>query len=77
MPTKPSLGTAWTVPTIARAAAAPANPAAAAAAPHSNWLSRADLMAALEHFGWQVKAVAFDTPDHPHGPALALVASKS
>ncbi|HTI21550.1 MAG TPA: class I SAM-dependent methyltransferase [Kutzneria sp.] len=46
-------------------------------APHSNWLSRADLMAALEHFGWQVKAVAFDTPDHPHGPALALVATKS
>jgi hypothetical protein len=46
-------------------------------APHSNWLSRADLMAALEHFGWRVKAVAFDTPDHPHGPALALVAIKS
>ncbi|MFC0540248.1 class I SAM-dependent methyltransferase [Kutzneria chonburiensis] len=46
-------------------------------APHSNWLSRADLMAALEHFGWQVKTVAFDTPDHPHGPALALVATKA
>jgi hypothetical protein len=46
-------------------------------APHSNWLSRKDLLAALEHFGWRVKAVSFDTPDHPHGPALALVATKS
>jgi hypothetical protein len=46
-------------------------------APHSNWLSRKDLLAALAHFGWQVKAVSFDTPDHPHGPALALVATKS
>jgi hypothetical protein len=46
-------------------------------APHSNWLSRPDLTAALEHFGWRIKAVAFDTPDHPHGPALALVATKS
>ena len=46
-------------------------------APHSNWLSRKDLTAALEHFGWQVKAVSFDTPDHPHGPALALVATKA
>ncbi|EWM12536.1 bifunctional 2-polyprenyl-6-hydroxyphenol methylase/3-demethylubiquinol 3-O-methyltransferase UbiG [Kutzneria sp. 744] len=46
-------------------------------APHSNWLSRNDLLAALAHFGWQVKAVSFDTADHPHGPALALVATKS
>ncbi|GAA3438539.1 DUF1698 domain-containing protein [Kutzneria kofuensis] len=46
-------------------------------APHSNWLSRDDLTAALEHFGWRIKAVSFDTPDHPHGPALALVATKS
>lgn len=43
---------------------------------YSNWLSRDELFAALEWFGWSVDAVAFDTPDHPHGPALALVASK-
>lgn len=43
---------------------------------YSNWLSRADLFAALERFGWTVDAIAFDTPDHPHGPALALTASR-
>jgi hypothetical protein len=43
---------------------------------YSNWLSRTDLFAALDRFGWEVGEVAFDTPDHPHGPALALVASR-
>lgn len=43
---------------------------------YSNWLSRKELFAALEWFGWSVDAVAFETFDHPHGPALALVASK-
>ncbi len=43
---------------------------------YASWLSRADLMAALEHFGWHVDAVAFDQPHHPHGPALALIASQ-
>lgn len=46
-------------------------------AAHSNWLSRADLFAALTHFGWEVSDVSFDTPDHPHGPALALVATRT
>ena len=45
-------------------------------APHSKWLSRADLLGALEHFGWHVDGTAFETPDHPHGPALALVAHR-
>jgi hypothetical protein len=35
-----------------------------------------DLFAALEHFGWVVDEVAFDEPDHVHGPALALVATR-
>jgi hypothetical protein len=43
---------------------------------YSNWLSREDLLAGLEWFGWSVDAIAFETPDHEHGPALALVASK-
>jgi len=43
---------------------------------YSCWLSRADLMAALEHFGWTVDTVAFDQPLHPHGPALALLATQ-
>lgn len=45
-------------------------------APYSNWLSRADLFTALERFGWHVDDTAFDTPDHPHGPALALTATR-
>jgi hypothetical protein len=41
-----------------------------------NWLTRVDLFAALGRFGWHVDATAFDTPDHPHGPALALTATR-
>ena len=44
---------------------------------YSNWLSRADLFAALERFGWSVKAIAYDEPNHPHGPAIALVANRA
>jgi hypothetical protein len=42
--------------------------------PHANWLSCKDLMGALEHFGWCDIEVAFDHPDHPHGPSLSLTA---
>jgi hypothetical protein len=42
--------------------------------PHAHWLSRADLMRALEHFGWRDVELGFDLPDHPHGPSLALTA---
>lgn len=45
-------------------------------AAYSNWLTRDDLFAALDRFGWEVDAIAFDTPDHPHGPALALAAHR-
>jgi hypothetical protein len=41
---------------------------------HANWLSRDDLMGALEHFGWRDIEVGFDRPDHPHGPSLSLTA---
>jgi len=44
-------------------------------APFAQWLSRDDLFGALNHVGWQVEGINFDTPDHPHGPALALVAT--
>ena len=46
-------------------------------APFAQWLSRDDLLGALKHVGWQVEAVNFDAPDHPHGPALALVATRA
>jgi hypothetical protein len=45
-------------------------------AEYANWLSRDDLLDALVHLGWHVDDIGFDTPDHPHGPALALIATK-
>ena len=42
--------------------------------PHANWLSREDLLGALEHFGWRDVEIGFDLPDHPHGPSLSLTA---
>jgi hypothetical protein len=43
----------------------------------SSWLTRDELLAALEFFGWSVDAIEFETThEHPHGPALCLVASK-
>ena len=44
-------------------------------AAHSNWLTRADLLGALEHFGWRVDSIAFDEPTHANGPALAIIAT--
>ncbi len=45
--------------------------------PFANWLSRDDLMACLEHYGWGEVQIAFEQRDHPHGPCLALVARKA
>jgi len=42
--------------------------------PHANWLSREDLMGALEHVGWRDIEVGFELLDHPHGPSLSLTA---
>lgn len=46
-------------------------------AEHANWLSRAELFGALSHLGWHIDDIGFDAPDHPHGPALALVATRT
>lgn len=43
----------------------------------ANWLSRSDLLACLEHYGWGDVQTAFEQHDHPHGPCLALVARKA
>ena len=40
----------------------------------ANWLSRADLLTAIDFFGFGVKATAFDHPTHQNGPCLALYA---
>lgn len=46
-------------------------------APFSCWLSRADILNGLAHFGFDVIDINFDQPDHPNGPALALIAVRS
>lgn len=38
----------------------------------ARWFNREDLLRAFDHFGFDVTAVAFDQPDHPHGPAIAF-----
>ena len=45
-------------------------------APFAHWLTREDLLGALEHFGWTSIRIGFDEPQHPNGPALALVARR-
>lgn len=44
---------------------------------YRNWLDRDDLFAAPERFGWSVRAVGYDEPHHPHGPAIAVIAGRS
>jgi SAM-dependent methyltransferase len=45
-------------------------------AAHSHWLSRADLLNALEHFGFRDIRIANEDVNHPHGPCFDLVAIK-
>jgi hypothetical protein len=47
-----------------------------ASAPHSYWLSRETILAALSHFGFRHVSIAFEAPDHPNGSAFAVVAGK-
>jgi hypothetical protein len=41
--------------------------------PYSHWLTLDGLLGALAHFGWDDVRTQL-TPDHPHGPAVNLVA---
>lgn len=43
--------------------------------PYSNWMTLDGLRGALSHFGWEIVATDFEE-DHPHGPAVNLVARK-
>ena len=43
---------------------------------YSIWLTRDGLLDTLRAVGFTKIETGFETPDHPHGPALALVASK-
>jgi len=41
-------------------------------AEHCCWMLRDELIGAFEHFGFALRAIAFDRPDHPNGAALAM-----
>jgi hypothetical protein len=45
--------------------------------PFSHWLSRADLLGALKHFGFNDIRLSFEAPQHFHGPAFALAALRT
>ena len=42
----------------------------------SNWMERDEILACLDHFGWNLQAIGWHEPGHPNGPAFALVAAK-
>ena len=42
----------------------------------SHWMSRADILRCLEYFGFAELRIGFDEPDHQHGPAFAVLASR-
>jgi hypothetical protein len=44
--------------------------------PYSNWMYREEIIRCLEYFGFADLRINFDEPDHPHGPAFALIASR-
>jgi hypothetical protein len=45
-------------------------------ASYSHWLTRDTILGALRHFGFDRVETAFEEPEHPNGPAFALVASR-
>ncbi|HEY9906970.1 MAG TPA: hypothetical protein V6D18_05105 [Thermosynechococcaceae cyanobacterium] len=44
-------------------------------APTSCWMTRADILRCLDHFGFELLGINFDTPN-PNGPCFALVARR-
>jgi hypothetical protein len=42
----------------------------------STWLPRDTILSALRYFGFTDIRIAFDQPDHPNGPSLAVVAQR-
>lgn len=45
--------------------------------PHCYWIEREELLACLRFFGFPQIRIGCDDPNHPHGPAFALVASRA
>ncbi|MDF1603506.1 methyltransferase domain-containing protein [Nocardioides sp. YIM 152315] len=46
-------------------------------ATYANWLERDDILAALRTLGYDDVETGFDQPDHPNGPAFAVVARRA
>lgn len=44
--------------------------------PFCHWMTRADIIGCLRHFGFRRIREAFDVPDHPGGPCFAAIASR-
>jgi hypothetical protein len=42
--------------------------------PYAHWMLRKEIIACLERFGFTQIRTSFEEPDHPNGPAFALVA---
>jgi hypothetical protein len=45
--------------------------------PYSYWLSREDILRAIEHFGWGHVETSFEEIHNPNGPCFDVVASKN
>lgn len=46
-------------------------------APMAAWLPRNSILGALRHFGFGNITIGFEQPDHPNGPAFAVVARRA
>jgi len=44
--------------------------------PHAHWMTRQDILECLRHFEFTDIRTSFDAPEHPDGPAFAVVACK-
>jgi hypothetical protein len=44
--------------------------------PEARWLTRADILAAMAHFGYSRVHPFYEQPEHPHGPAFSVVAQR-
>ncbi|HEX3685017.1 MAG TPA: class I SAM-dependent methyltransferase [Bryobacteraceae bacterium] len=44
--------------------------------PHAHWMTREDILRCLQHFEFTEIRTNFEAPDHPDGPAFAIVARK-
>ncbi|MGC9346643.1 MAG: class I SAM-dependent methyltransferase, partial [Anaerolineae bacterium] len=43
---------------------------------HRCWLTRDEIIGAFEYFGLSNITIGLEEPDHPHGPAITLIASR-